>query len=124
MALTPLNTNTGLPETLTPAQAQKVGQTLHLLIARSTDEELAEAMPKQELVQLTKIGVKNPANTAEKPVKLSEQIISNALFVGTTGSRAQELRDAETVRAHEARYGGMTDDEITLLREVERTGLV
>lgn len=123
MALAPLNTSTGLPETLTAAQAQKVGHTFHLLIARATDQELAESMSKQELVQLMKLGVKNPAKAADKPIKLSEQIISNALAVGTESSRAQQLRDAETVRQHEAKYAGMTDDEIALLREVERTGL-
>lgn len=124
MALAPLNTKTGLPETLTAAQAQKVGQTLHLLIARSTDQELAEAMSKQELVQLIKLGIKNPAKTPEKPLKLSEQVINNAsLLRDPVASRAQQLRDAETVRLHEANYGGMSDDEIALLREVERTEL-
>jgi hypothetical protein len=122
MALAPLNTNTGLPETLTPKQAQKVGQTLHLLIARSTDQELAGAMQKQELVQLIKLGVK----TAKTPaLKLSEQVISNARgSYDPAAARAQQIRDAETVREHEAKYAGMTEADIALLRVTESTGWV
>ncbi|MEC3853460.1 hypothetical protein [Paenarthrobacter ureafaciens] len=124
MALAPLNMNTGLPEALTAAQAQKVGQILHLLIARSTDQELTEGMPKQELVELIRVGIKT-AKVPAPALQLSQQVVLNAASTGfdPVSTRAKQLRDAQTIRDHEAKYSGMSEEDIALLRVAESTGL-